>query len=231
VLDTAAGLFGTQGRTENVGEPQEFKVPHLRNLYQKVGMFGRSGGNFGISRTDFMGDQVRGFGFSHDGSVDTVFGFLHSKLFTSLNDPQRVDLENFVLAFDSNMAPIVGQQTTITAATVGVARARYALLVGQAGITSPRRVCDLVGHGTVAGETRGYVLGTDGKFGTDRVAEARLSPIDMLTLLSNDPTAAITFTCMPPGSGIRAGIDRDRDGKLDRDELDAGTDPANPASK
>jgi hypothetical protein len=36
---------------------------------------------------------------------------------------------------------------------------------------------------------------------------------------------------MPAGSGVRAGIDRDRDGKLDRDELDAGTDPADPASK
>ena len=35
---------------------------------------------------------------------------------------------------------------------------------------------------------------------------------------------------MPPGSGMRAGIDRDEDGFLDRDELDAGSDPADPLS-
>ena len=28
----------------------------------------------------------------------------------------------------------------------------------------------------------------------------------------------ITFTCVPPGSGVRIGIDRDEDGILDADE-------------
>jgi len=36
---------------------------------------------------------------------------------------------------------------------------------------------------------------------------------------------------VPPGSGIRIGIDRDLDGFYDRDELDAGSDPADPASR
>ncbi len=35
---------------------------------------------------------------------------------------------------------------------------------------------------------------------------------------------------MPPGSGRRIGVDRDEDGFFDRNELDAGTDPADPAS-
>jgi hypothetical protein len=35
---------------------------------------------------------------------------------------------------------------------------------------------------------------------------------------------------VPPGSGQRAGIDRDEDGYLDRDEIDADSDPADPAS-
>ena len=35
---------------------------------------------------------------------------------------------------------------------------------------------------------------------------------------------------MPPGSGTRIGVDRDEDGFLDRNELDAGTDPADPDS-
>src|SRR5262249_4570653 len=40
----------------------------------------------------------------------------------------------------------------------------------------------------------------------------------------------LTYTCVPPGSGIRMGIDRDEDGLFDRDELDAGTDPAHSAT-
>ena len=44
-LDPATGAFGTRGRSafQTVqGETQHFKVPHLRNQYQKVGMFGRN---------------------------------------------------------------------------------------------------------------------------------------------------------------------------------------------
>ena len=39
-MNPAAGFFGTDGESSIEGEPQEFKIPHLRNLYQKVGMFG-----------------------------------------------------------------------------------------------------------------------------------------------------------------------------------------------
>jgi hypothetical protein len=35
---------------------------------------------------------------------------------------------------------------------------------------------------------------------------------------------------VPPGCGPRIGIDRDRDGKRDADELAAGTDPGDPGS-
>ena len=37
----AAGFFGSDGFATFEGETQMFKVPHLRNVYQKVGMFGR----------------------------------------------------------------------------------------------------------------------------------------------------------------------------------------------
>jgi hypothetical protein len=40
----------------------------------------------------------------------------------------------------------------------------------------------------------------------------------------------VTFTCAPLGSGQRIGIDRDGDGAFDRDELDGGSNPADPAS-
>jgi hypothetical protein len=42
---------------------------------------------------------------------------------------------------------------------------------------------------------------------------------------------ALTYTCVPPGSGVRIGTDRDEDGSLDRDELDAGKNPADAVSR
>ena len=63
-LDPAQGFFGTAGEQSFEGEPQFFKVAHMRNLYAKVGMFFAPG------------DQVRGFGFLHDGSVDTVNDYI-----------------------------------------------------------------------------------------------------------------------------------------------------------
>src|SRR5262249_2353589 len=59
----APGFFGTSGGSSFDFNPQLFKAPHLRNLYQKVGKFG-SPENPGFLGGDngFKGDQVRGFG-------------------------------------------------------------------------------------------------------------------------------------------------------------------------
>jgi len=44
-LDPEAGAFGTSGQSSVEGDDisQEFKVPHIRNMYTKVGKFGNSG--------------------------------------------------------------------------------------------------------------------------------------------------------------------------------------------
>jgi hypothetical protein len=83
------GFFGTSGQYSFENESQIFKVPHLRNAYAKAGMFGtsepfifvsssvlgaRRGGFFGAP--EYYGEQVRGYGYLHDGSVDTVHHFL-----------------------------------------------------------------------------------------------------------------------------------------------------------
>jgi hypothetical protein len=81
------GFFGTDGRFSFEGEPQIFKIPHLRNMYQKVGKFGMPRAplflpeSFTGADNAFMGDQVRGFGFLHDGSVDTLNRFHSTVLF------------------------------------------------------------------------------------------------------------------------------------------------------
>jgi len=224
-LDPALGFFGTRGFTSFENESQMFKIAHLRNLYQKVGMFGMpevpgiAAGNNG-----HQGPQIRGFGFLHDGSVDTVFRFLRASVFT-LNNTERRQLEQFLFRFDSNLAPIVGQQITLTSTNAAVVGPRIDLLRARDAVAE----CDLVVKGTLAGEARGWLSSVGGAFISDRVTEAPLSD-SALRAIASTPGQELTYTCVPSGSGVRAGIDRDEDGFRDRDELDAGTDPADPSS-
>ncbi len=98
------GFFGSDGGYTFENVSQVFKVPHLRNAYQKTGMFGmppsivtlpesllgaRSGGFFATEH-QFMGPQVRGFGFLHDGSTDTLHRFFGGTPFVA-RPPQTVN--------------------------------------------------------------------------------------------------------------------------------------------
>lgn len=227
-LNPGAGFFGSDGFSSFEGEPQHFKVAHLRNLYQKVGMFGMAATPFftGGGTNAHRGNQIRGFGFLHDGSVDTVFRFLSANVFLfSGGDAERRQVESFVLAFDSNLAPIVGQQITLTSSNDAVVGPRLDLLALRAAAGE----CDLVVKGNLAGEARGWFRNLAGQFQGDRAADAPASPA---TLRSQ---AAIggqerTYLCVPPGSGVRIAVDRDEDTYFDRDEIDAGSDPADPDS-
>ena len=223
VLNQAQGFFGGDGFSSVEGEPQEFKIAHLRNAYQKIGMF------------NLPSPQIRGFGFLHDGSVDSVFTFLGSMVF-SINNQEQRELEALTLAFDTTFAPIVGQQTTLTStngATVGpridllIARADTPFpLVGMPGVTE----CDLIVKGSIAGEARGALFNpATNLFETDRAAETPLTDAQ-LRAVANTAGQELTYTCMPPGTGVRAALDRDEDGFFDTDEVDAGSDPADPNS-
>jgi len=430
VLNPAAGFFGSDGLSSFEFEPQNVKIPHLRNMYQKVGMFGMpSVAFFNPGDNGHKGDQVRGFGFLHDGSVDTLFRFHSSTVFNQTNpggfpipnpggfpagpagDTLRRQVEAFMLAFDSNMAPIVGQQATLTASNgaaveqrvlgrrlairdpVGInayrritvrsadtsistpapgspgdprcdgdppntvkatlqvvsttsgqshgadLRCQHWTLIGsesnprgyryvdrellggtvtrlvwrdgrglratlsgrgtlpivfdlQPGVSQgmvdveltsgEERVCfrcqdidflsgsgttfvgrtdecevplscltanvrsridlfiaratvlptecDLVVKGTLAGEARGWRYRPGMlDFQSDRATDTPLSEAQ-LRALATVAGQELTYTCVPPGSGLRAGIDRDEDGFFDRDELDGGSDPADPGS-
>jgi DNA-binding beta-propeller fold protein YncE len=236
-LDPPEKEFGTSKHCSFENEEQVVKIPHLRNLYQKVGMFGDIDVAFGEDQLNepFQGDQIRGFGFLHDGSVDTLFRFLHATVFSGhsfggaavgfQSDQQRRDVEQWLLGFESNLAPAVGQQATLAADNAGVAGPRVDVLAARADAGD----CDLIVKGTVAGEARGWVRLPGGDFQSDRKAEA---PLDgaALRALATTSGQELTFTCVPPGSGTRLGVDRDEDGFYDRDELDAGSDPADPQS-
>jgi hypothetical protein len=212
--------LGTDGLSTIEGETQEFKIAHLRNLYQKIGKFGLAGGAS-------VGDQVRGFGYLHDGSVSTVQNFVSSPVFQNLNLTQERQIEQFMLAFDTGLKPAVGQQVSIDSSNFNTATFvnRVNLLVARADAGN----CGLVAKGNVAGEARGAVYVGGNNFQTDRHADAPTSTTALRNLAAT-AGQEITFTCVPPGTQTRIGVDRDLDGVFDRRELDCGTDPANPAS-
>lgn len=223
-LDPLQGHFGTSGQSSIEGDDisQEFKVPHLRNMYQKVGKFGNSG-RFSDSNREF-GDQIKGFGFMHDGNMDTVDNFLQGDVFRfdsdpELNDRMRRQVVEFVMAIDSELAPIVGQQVTLAANNSGSdSDARLELLLERAAVTTPRPECDLIAKGVVENEPRGFLFDESGIFQSDRESES-LSVVQLISL-SREEGSAITFTCVPPGSGKRMGIDHDSDGTRDADARD-----------
>lgn len=242
-LNPAAGAFGTSGLsfpgfTFTLESAQTFKVPHMRNLYQKVGRFGMANDPFVSPRdNDFMGDQVRGFGFTHDGSLDTVFRFHSTEAFSPpggspdgfpegpAGDPLRRQVEQFLMAFDSNMAPIVGQQITLTATNAPVANSRVNLLEARAAAGE----CDLVAKVAKGGRITGYLYQAGTGYRPDRASKPPVSG-SALRQKAQQSGHEITFTCAPPGSGARMALDRDMDGALDGDEDAAGTDPADPTS-
>jgi mono/diheme cytochrome c family protein len=242
-LDPSQGFFGGNDLSVFDAESQVFKIPHLRNAYQKVGMFGEaqpedvnipllgSGTPFTGSFTH-TGDQIRGFGFTHDGSVDTVFRFLSAGVF-ALNNNQRGDLEAFIMAFDSDVAPVLGQQVTLNSSNAATVGSRIDLLIARAGTGfvskvltdlngGPVNECDLVAKLVDAGKQSGYLYrpSPDDDFLPDDGGPA----ISDGALRAKAATSEqeITYTCVPPGNGYRIAMDRDGDGLLNGVETASG---------
>ena len=203
---------------------------------------------FGMPAVEFIGggdngdrgDQVRGFGFLHDGSVDTLFRFLSATVFDSNfngtvgffgGDPQRRDVEQYLLAFDNDLAPIVGQQVTLDAGNGAPVGPRVDLLIQRAGALFTSKIlgpgvteCDLIAKVPMGSRTVGFLRQPNGLFEPDDGGPS-LTDTE-LRALASVPGQPVTYTCVPPGSGERAGIDRDGDGVLDG--ADNCPDVANP---
>jgi YVTN family beta-propeller protein len=216
-------MFGTIGNTGFDEIPQVIKVPHLRNLYAKVGMFGTPALSL-LTAPDSgpAGNQVRGFGFTGDGSVDTIFRFLSSVQFSSslgasLLFPQfpqpdptgtQRDVEQFLLAFDSDLAPIVGQQVTLTSTNSAGAGPRVDLLLQRAAtpfvslnLGSNLMECDVVARVVRNRRIATYLYDPQTGAFTSRGMGAVSD--SGLRALAQTPGQEVTYTASTPGSGER----------------------------
>ncbi|HEY5951526.1 MAG TPA: hypothetical protein VIV40_38795, partial [Kofleriaceae bacterium] len=262
------GFFGTDGKLSFEFETQIFKVPHLRNMYTKIGMFGSSPDTIQpgtiVLQQGPATDQVRGFGFQHDGSLGTLEHFFTGLVFlkattnvtladgsvvppnpfgipfvdvTAIGQGQVVFIEDggfalrkaivaFMLAFDSNEAPIVGQQITLTKTNGTSAGPRLDLLEQRANAGE----CDLVAKSTSILGSNGGMLYNGTGFQPASMSLQPISDTDLRNLVAVGLLPAVTFTCVPVGEGQRIAIDRDNDGYADWDEVFNGKDPANPNS-
>jgi YVTN family beta-propeller protein len=218
-LDPARGFFGAGGEASFEALTQIQKIPQLRNMYAKVGMFGVPAIE-GISTNELttqQGDQIRGFGFEHDGAMDNLFRFFNAAVFApngNIGFPQqntdgtRRDVVDYMMAFDSDLAPIVGQQITLNDGNTAAVGPRIDLLIQRAGtpfvskeLGGTTTECDLTARLVEAGLPQGYLFDPATRLfkapdGTTR------SDADLRALAAT-PGQEVTYTCVPPGSGRR----------------------------
>lgn len=219
IVDEAQGFFGTDGRASFESETQHLKIPHLRNIYTKVGMFGMGpvdiGGQMGatfIGDDIFTGDQIRGFGFTKNGSVDTLSRFHGSPFFDFPGGQAQIrQMDEYLMVFDSEMKPIVGQQISLQRKNRYLVSERIDLLISQAAAGHT----DLIVKGVKGKDVRGWVY-QNGVFKPDRESLPVLTDKQLRAWVRKQ--GVLTYTAVPLGSGVRTGIDRDEDGVLDGDD-------------
>jgi len=242
-LSAANGDFGADSRSTFDAGTQIVKVPHLRNMYQKVGMFGEPQpdavstpiGNVTVFEGPFnhTGDQVRGFGFTHDGSVDTLDRFVSASLFTiNTNANDRARVEAFMIAFDTDLAPIVGQQVTLNSSNGGTLDARIDLMIARCSTNFQSKVlvdlnggpvndCDLIAKLNDAGAQSGYLYDPVALLFMPDTGGAGITDAALRTKAGSGGQE-VTYTAVPPGSGHRMGLDRDGDTLLNGVETGTG---------
>lgn len=200
--------LGTNGFVINattIQEPQQMKVPQLRNLYRKLG----------LERAP--GPQKAGFGLRKDGAAGTLAEFLAIPQFIPWPAATKDDIETFLLALDTGTAPTVGFQVYLdqaNAASIGV-QVDLALLLARAAAGDN----EAVAHGFVDGAFTG--LRYEPLLSAFLADHTGVGPFPVATLLAKAAAgaAALSFTGAAPGEGERLGRDRDLDGTLDGEEL------------
>jgi hypothetical protein len=195
------------------------KIAQFRNLADRLGM--------DATRTNARA----GFGFGHDGSVDSLTRFLVG--LQVVDDQEAADLIALLLSVagsdltspgaveDSTPPAGVGRQLTLSSPN---RLPHFDSMLALARSATSR--VDVVVKGLLDGQSRGWWFDrTLDRFQGDRASET-ISADDLLALAR--PGQELTLTIVARGTGRRLGIDQDFDGVLDQDELDAGQPIAQP---
>jgi YVTN family beta-propeller protein len=195
--------------------PQPMKAVQLRGMHEKVGW----------SRASQQNN--RGFGFNSDAQHDTLADLLLPGFNfgpPNLAAQRRRDVEAFMLAFPTETRAAVGAQVAFDggngADAATLARLSTLVVLADAGTIG------LVAKATVGGLARGYVYAPPGVLLSDR--ENETTTIDALRAQAA-AGSAVVFTAVPSFTQYRAGVDRDADGWLDRDEALHGGDATDAA--
>ena len=185
-------------------ESQNFKVPHLRNVYQKLRFAGSS-----------TAVSLSGFGLMHDGMSQDFVAFLSRPVFGTFSGDitRRRNLNAFMQCFDTGTAPSVGYTRTLNASTLAAGGADWSLLEAQTVANNTELVVRLVENG----ERHGFVYrAATNDYRSDQTG---LGPLTRAMLEAKIAAGAtITLLGAPRTSGQRLGIDRDGDAILDADE-------------
>jgi hypothetical protein len=197
------------------------KVAQLRNMHEKTG--------FNTTQLD----NTAGFGFLHDGSVDSIERFIAEPVFAVQSDQEIADLTAFMLSFAGSDLPAgsttnileppgppskdshaaVGTQTTLLS-EASASPTQLTLLNTMITLANTNKV-GLVAKGKVGGVARGYAYTGANTFAQDR-AGLTITFAALKALAA--PGSEITFTIVPKNSETRIGIDRNMDGCRDGDE-------------
>ena len=192
---------GTNLALNQLGQP--FKVPHLRNLYQKL--------NF----TDLAGSpSIDGFGLRNDGHNSTLYELMDTASFGTFqgNPTIKRNISAYLTCFDTGMAPAVGYTRTVVAATISSASSDWGLLQAQAAAGN----IDLIAKGTLGGVVHGLLYQpSSNNYKTDTTGLGPFTQGQLVAKISAGDTLSVMG--VPFGSGVRMGIDRNLDGILDGD--------------
>ncbi|MDB6032826.1 MAG: hypothetical protein JWM16_3164 [Verrucomicrobiales bacterium] len=207
------------------GSQGAFKSPQLRSVMEKLGMDGMST------------NSRAGFGFMHDGRVDTLTSFLtHGFPDVALTDQTIADLTAFLLCFSGSDLTVnpsgpsqdvpaaTGKQVTLSSPATNPALNDMFNLAMR---TNSR--LELVIRGRKSGLLESWLLRRSTQnFQPNRHNEAPATMSEIIA--SAAPGNEFTALLVPQGSGARLALDRDGDGYFDVSELELGFNPGDPGS-
>ena len=213
---------GESGALSPVGQ-----VTQLRGVGEKVAPVVQVGAP---NDMPFLGLNELGIGFGNKGIIPSLPHF--DSVFVDLTEQEHADLEAFLLAWDTGLAPASTFQFTARAGTpADASAASLEFLLGQSAAGN----CDVVAFGRsldLFGAYRPIALALEHGDGLFHLPSASLGPIEGPTLLAAAEAGFtdVTFLGLPLGTGRRAALDRDLDRLLDWDEHLSGSSPTEPDS-